>query len=273
MAKLGPIPVVRRMRFPFATASIPKHWMWGSVLGTHLANSLNLIFPAGERFFVRAVRDHLDQIDDEELMSRVRAFFGQEGAHAHEHERFFSVLREQGFDIDAFLVPYQRIGYDWLEPHIAPVVRLSITAALEHFTASFAEDALTDPAFEQIEPTMRDLLRWHAAEEIEHKSVAYDVLMAVNPSYGLRMAGLGMATLLLGGWWFYGAIVLIRQDPAATAGRVATEYLRGLRERRMPGRRMARAMTSYVRRGFHPSMIPNDQLAADYLAGTGRLDG
>ena len=40
---------------------------------------------------------------------------------------------------------------------------------------------------------MREMLAWHAAEEIEHKAVAFDVLQAVAPSYALRMAGLFFA--------------------------------------------------------------------------------
>ena len=33
-------------------------------MGTHVFNALNLLFPDGERFFIRAVNDNLDRIDE-----------------------------------------------------------------------------------------------------------------------------------------------------------------------------------------------------------------
>jgi predicted metal-dependent hydrolase len=47
--------------------------------------------------------------------------------------------------------------------------------ALEHYTAIMAKQMLEDPrTFEGADPAQRDLWRWHAIEEIEHKGVAYD---------------------------------------------------------------------------------------------------
>jgi len=44
-----------------------------------------------------------------------------------------------------------------------------------------AEHALNEPAFlKGMEEPMKDLLLWHAVEEIEHKSVAFDVYMEVS---------------------------------------------------------------------------------------------
>ncbi len=50
-------------------------------------NALHLIFPMGERFFVRAVRHYMSEIEDLSLREQIRGFFGQEGRYAHEHER------------------------------------------------------------------------------------------------------------------------------------------------------------------------------------------
>ena len=43
-------------------------------------------------------------------------------------------------------------------------------------------------------PVMRQLLEWHALEELEHKAVAFDVLRAVNPSYALRITGMALGS-------------------------------------------------------------------------------
>ena len=69
-----------------------------------------------------------------------------------------------------------------------------------------AEGAFTQGMLDAADPAMQQLLAWHAAEEIEHKAVAFDVLQQIDPSYALRIAGLVYATVMLGGFWLWGAI-------------------------------------------------------------------
>lgn len=155
---------------------VPRHWLAGSAAATHLANGVNLLFPAGERFFVRSVRHYLPYLERDPanagLAARVRGFFGQEGRHAQAHERFFETLRAQGYPIDGFLARYERVAYGLIEKASPPALRLATTVALEHFTAILAEDALSDDSAAGLaaaHPAMRALLEWHAVEEIEHK--------------------------------------------------------------------------------------------------------
>lgn len=258
--------------------SIPRYWFAGSPLASHLANGVNLLFPAGERFFIRSVKHYLDDIrDDPELLARVRAFFGQEGHHAREHERWFAVLEAQGYDIRGFLARYER----WtsaFEQFMSPELRLAVTAACEHFTAIMAERALTGGFIElSAHPTLAALLMWHAAEEIEHKSVAYDVLQRVAPDYWLRVRGLLIATALLMGWWRLATAMLLQQDGIDRRERLAqakalrAQHRAALAERGVAGRAHLgrdvfwRGIREYVRRDFHPDQRDNYHLAEDYL--------
>lgn len=267
------LPIVRKMAFDFAGSNpaIPRYWLGGSLLGTHIANGLNLVFPAGERFFVRSVNHYLGEIEDPALRDRVRRFFGQEGQHAKEHERFFAILREQGLDLDTFLDAYQKIGYDWLEPKVSPKLRLSITVALEHFTAVFAEHALRADFLTLHSPkVVSELLLWHACEEIEHKDVAFDVLRAVDDDYALRIAGLVAATLLLIGFWSFATATLLRQEPSLQIERLAREGRRAIADRQLGGQKLAHAFFTYLAPDFHPSQVPNQALAREYLERIGR---
>ena len=262
--------VVRRMDFAFDSESVPRHWLGDNMVATALANSLNLIFPAGERFFVRSVHHYMDQLEPQ-LRQRVREFFGQEGQHARSHERLFATLEAHGFDIEAFLQPYQRLAYERIEPRTSPKLRLAVTAALEHFTATFAEHALRTRLIERLAPpVMQELLLWHAAEEIEHKDVAFDVLQQIDDSYGLRIAGLMVATAVLAGFWVYGAVILLGQDPEFEPRRAVREYLEMLRNPQAGPKRMIGPFLSYLRPGFHPSDIANEELAVAYLEEIGR---
>src|SRR5678815_3459984 len=84
---------------------VPRHWFGGNMVATHVANGVNLLFPAGERFFVRSVKHYTDRIDDPNLQARVRGFFGQEGRHAKEHDVFNRILEAQGYDCLLYTSP------------------------------------------------------------------------------------------------------------------------------------------------------------------------
>jgi predicted metal-dependent hydrolase len=268
----GTPPLPRTPRIGFL--EVPRRWLAGSAAATHVANGVNLLFPAGERFFVRSVRHYLDSLDDEELVREVKGFFGQEGRHAQAHERFFDTMRAQGYEIDRFLARYERLAFGIIEKASPPALRLSVTVALEHFTAILAEDALSGPMLPHADPAMRQLLQWHALEELEHKSVAFDVLAAVNPSYPLRLAGLALATTLLGAFWIRATQDLLAQD-GMTLGDAARE-LRQLRERGhehgegfprpIVQRVFLRGIREYLRPGFHPRDRDDAALVAAALA-------
>ncbi|HEY4239164.1 MAG TPA: metal-dependent hydrolase [Kofleriaceae bacterium] len=248
-------------------ADVPKHWLAGHAAATQISNGVNLLFPHGERFFVRSVKYFMDQIEDPALLAQIKGFFGQEGRHARAHDRFNEILRGQGYEIDQFLERYEAIS-SWIEAHSPPKLRLAVTAASEHFTAILAEGAFRFDLLDAAHPAMRDLLAWHAAEEIEHKAVAFDVLKQVDPSYALRVAGLLLATTMLGGFWAWAALVLLKQDglsPRATRAAMKTLPNRNPIIRRV----FLRGIREYLRRDFHPSQIPNDSLATSWMAARG----
>lgn len=245
-------------------AALPRHWMANNATATAISNGVNLLFPHGERFFVRSVNHFRDQIDDPALRAAIKGFFGQEGRHAHAHDELNAIMRTQGFEVDRFLDRYKRLS-SWLEAHTPPKLNLAVTAAAEHFTAILAEGAFSQNMLDQAAPAMRQLLAWHAAEEIEHRAVAFDVLQAIDPSYALRIAGLIYATITLGGFWLWGALMLLRQEPGGVRG--ARRDL-GRVPRRDPiiRRVFLRGIRQYLARDFHPSHNATDRIAADWMA-------
>lgn len=268
-------PAIRVRKLDHDFSEVPRYWFFGSALATHLANGVNMLFPDGERFFIRSVKHYLDQIDDPDLEKRVRAFFGQEGAHGHAHETAFEILQRQGYEIDGWLTWYRKLAFDRLTKHFSPAMHLSVTVALEHFTATMAEQGLSTGLLEEAHPAMTQLLSWHACEEIEHKSVAFDVLQHVDPRYHVRVAGMVIATVGLFGFWRAATKHLVDQDLAA--GRVTKRRLR--KERKQANARgqtrawLPRAIAAYLRPSFHPDDHDNYGLARRYLASIGRLDG
>jgi hypothetical protein len=255
------IPIPRDPAIDLST--VPRHWFAGNAVATAISNGVNLLFPAGERFFVRSVNHYLDRITDQELRAQVKAFFKQEGHHARAHDRLNDVTRAHGLPIDPFLTKYERISR-WIEARVPAKLNLAGTAAAEHFTAILADGAFSKGLLDQLHPQMQELLAWHAAEEIEHKAVAFDVLQAIDPSYALRVAGLAYATVMLSSFWLWATFVLLRAE------RMSWRELRrqAYRARRDPvvTRVFANGIRQYIRRDFHPSDNANEGLAREWFA-------
>lgn len=266
-------PTIRPRSPRFDFAAVPRHWFGGRPLRTHVFNGLSLLFPAGERFFVRSVRRYADRVSDPRLKEDIKGFFGQEGRHASAHESQFEVLESQGYDVRRFLQFYQWFAYGVVERISPDELRLAATAACEHFTATLAHHALSYDDLAEAHPSMRALFLWHAVEEIEHKTVAYDVLQTVNPSYGLRVAGFALAATMLTSLWIAGTLMLFAQEP--DSWRLFWRELAAGRRRRQaahtsPSSETDRPMLAYLRRDFHPGNETRDrELARAYVAAAG----
>jgi predicted metal-dependent hydrolase len=72
--------------------------------------------------------------------------------------------------------------------HLKPLPWLAITAAYEHITAVLAEGVLRhDSWMAGADGAMVTLWKWHAAEEIEHRAVAFDLYMAAGGTRASRL--------------------------------------------------------------------------------------
>ncbi len=169
----------RHMDFPFGSLKQLKFFDDNIYKSCFMAG-LSASFPAGEGEFLDSVKNYRDKISNPDLKIQVKGFIGQEAHHSRQHEYVNDELLRLGLRTDKV----ERT----LKKDIAKLVkeqshqfRLAYTVCSEHITAIMAEHALSEPAFLQgMEAPMKDLLLWHAVEEIEHKSVAFDVYMEVS---------------------------------------------------------------------------------------------
>ncbi len=262
----SPTIVPRRIDFDFDAHAIPAHWFNDNLMASHAVNGLNLVFPAGERFFIRSVRHFLPHIEDPHLRAEVRNFFKQEAQHGHAHERAFRMLEAQGFELDTWLQWYEKTAFETLEPKFPKTWALSTTAAMEHLTACMAHYALTHDDLDRAHPVMADLLRWHAAEEIEHKAVAFEVLQQVDDRYATRAVGMVLGAVFFLAFWQSATRHLLQQDPKATAWRQAQDRSQ-LRQIGATGarRRVLKYAAQYLQPGFHPNQVDDYHLAPSFI--------
>ena len=162
-------------------APIARHWNGGDAFRTALFNALSFSFPAGEQYFIDAVKRAQPALDAEQqaaFAADIKGFIGQEATHRRIHQLFNEQLERQGLvNRWAARIERRKLAMD----AVGPRNWLAVTAATEHFTAVLAEYLLTQPAALQgAEPRLRDLWLWHSSEESEHRSVAFDIYRALG---------------------------------------------------------------------------------------------
>ena len=234
--------------------SLGRDWFDHHAFKTAWFNAMSITFPLGEKFFIDSVRHFSDQIDDPKLHEDIRGFCGQEGFHRREHQRYNETLCEQrGYDLakmEGRLEKNIKRAYKML----SPLERLATTAAFEHITAIMAESALADdnPMTGLAEPVMQELWDWHAAEEMEHKSVAFDVFRAVGGSEALRKRAMRGATTFLLLDVLVGLVHMLRKDGKVWSLRLWWQGWKFLFFKGGILRRVWPAYKEYFRDGFHP---------------------
>jgi predicted metal-dependent hydrolase len=248
---------VRNLRFDLS--GVPRHWHGGRKSVTSFLDGLSIFFPAGERFFVASVRAFQHCVTDAELAKEVRTFCGQEGVHSREHARYNEHLEKQGYP--AFeLEQNVRARLDAVAKRSPPLSQLALTCALEHFTALLGNLALVDPrVFDGADPTMAALWKWHAAEENEHKAVAYDVYRAAGGGYVRRVLVMIGATLVFWTTVVRHQAAMMRAD--GTRGSMSEWRALGRFLFVDPGgmASLLRPYLEYFRPGFHPSDIDTSE--------------
>jgi predicted metal-dependent hydrolase len=144
-------------------------------------------------------------------------------------------------------------------------VNLAVTVALEHITAVMAATFLSRPdMLEKIHPEVRALFIWHAIEEVEHKSVAFDVYQKVGGSYRTRIGAMIMATLMLTAKTLYYQGKLLQNDGQLGNWKAG---LQALRECFGAGGFFTVLRSRYLdffRRDFHPSHHNDQELVESW---------
>ncbi len=277
------MPVRRNMKFSLPADAALTTWHPSGYHVSMFVNTLSLLFPIGERFFIDAVRAHRAQVTDAGLQEAISAFIGQEAMHGREHQELNDLLKAQGYpvrEIEDFTyrllkrVEKGRFG----SAGFRKAAPLNSTIALEHFTAILADAALRHPdVLDGAQPEVRAMLRWHAMEETEHKAVAFDVWKAVHAGspreYRYRVLGQVAATVTLFGVlaWAYPKMLRAKRQRRdhLRGGLQLANFLFG-----RPGifRRVLPDYLDYFRQDFHPwdhdnreFLVEMGELEADHL--------
>ena len=258
----------RRISFDESLADLPRHFAaGGDLIQSHLAASLSSVFPDGEDFFVRSVRHYRDQITDPDLKRQVAGFIGQEAMHGREHRALNERLARLGYPT-RFFERLTRRALALRERVAPPIANLAATAALEHFTATFAQLLLSNDDARALfgHDELRNLFLWHALEESEHKAVAFDVYNAMGGSERLRVWTMRALTVgFIAGTAVQVVVGLIRDASTYRPGALRASWRRFRRSPIMQTH-LWRQLRDYDRPDFHPDDHDTTELVARWRA-------
>ena len=168
---------VRRMDYQFDNTS-SKYWFKNDPILTHYLTSYSTLFPEGEAYFVRSVRQLRSLVKNPILEKDIGAFIGQEAMHSKEHHAFHASAEKYNLD-PAALEKITGVTLKTLEKYFPKKWNLLLTLGVEHYTAITASYMMSEAHKMISDDTIRNLWLWHSIEETEHKAVVFDIYQEI----------------------------------------------------------------------------------------------
>ena len=272
---------IQARKVDFDVSETPLHWIPGHPVASHVISLLNVVLPAAERWFVATYDEALPLVKDPLLAEDMRGFIGQEATHADTHEKLLRefmvaggvnpepMLRQMDYVFTQVLSPSTSRDPRRRLNHLCD--RLWLIAAIEHYTAVLGDFAL-NCAWDDYgaDPTLVDVFRWHGSEEVEHRNVAHDVAVYFHDSYLDRIRSMGMAVMMIAGFFNRGAWYLCRTDPSLDMSWWTMQRLRARDSKLglLPKYRNLFGVTTltYFRPNYSPEDVGSTAQAVAYLA-------
>ncbi|MCC5950624.1 MAG: metal-dependent hydrolase [Acidimicrobiia bacterium] len=194
-AATQPLPE-RRVRFEYPDDFDPA-WHRRLPEFAAAANSVSLLMPFAEPYFVGSVRKALPELPTP-LATRTEEYLRQELAHQRAHRRFNDLLLVR-YPALRRVEGWARRSYGWLGRTRSLEFNLAFAAGSETIAYSIARwtEKRCDRLMADADLLPATLFMWHLAEEVEHKTAAYDVYEAVDGSRLRYVAASTVSVLLL----------------------------------------------------------------------------
>lgn len=244
---------VRRMAFEFPDEIDPV-FIPGQPEQSYFLIGLSLLLPYLEPYLIRTMKAANPHITDADLLTDMQQFSAQEGQHYREHIRFNKALRLSGFP-----------GIEPLEKQLeADYLRFTETKSLR-FNLGYAEgfEALTTAAaykgFESgdmdMDSPISEMMLWHLVEELEHRTVAFDVYDHVCGGYFQRLRIGLFAQWHMARFITRVANYMVEASPEVMEAHGGAE---GARERRKMAAAKNRKLVPAILRTWLPGYTPHD---------------
>jgi uncharacterized protein len=187
-------------------------WIPGNPEFAYAANGVSLMMPYYEPYFIRSIRSTLDLLD-EPLRARTESYVGQEQQHQLQHLTFNQLVHRRYPTVES-----RERRLKWVCERLwrkrSQKFNVAFAAGSETIAFVMARWAETHLGhlFIGADPQAATLFLWHLAEEVEHKTAAYDVFETTDGSR-LRYAWATSVSVAIIFWFITSVIIaMLRRD-------------------------------------------------------------
>ena len=244
---------VRRMAFEFP-ADMDPVVVPGQPEESFFLIGLSLLLPYLEPYLIRTMKEAKRHVTDSDLMADLQNFSAQEGQHYREHIRFNEAIRLSGYPELEQMEKELEADYQRFSDTKSLRFNLGYAEGFEALTTATARLMLEKGQL-RLDTPCGDLLAWHAMEELEHRTVAFDVYDHVCGDYVRRLAIGLYAQFHMGRFVTRVARYMVRASPEIMERHGGAE---GARARRKMAAAGQRELLSMVLRTYLPSYTPHD---------------
>lgn len=148
---------------------------------------LSLLLPYLEPYLIRTMREAKKHVSDPALLADIDLFNAQEGQHYRQHIRFNQAIR--GSVPEGLKELEAELDDDYRRYTETRSLRFNLAYAegFEALTAAMARFTFEAKVLDRMQGDARELFQWHLVEELEHRTVAFDVYDHVCRAYFYRL--------------------------------------------------------------------------------------
>jgi len=225
--------------------------------------ALSLLLPYLEPYLIRTMKEAKKRVTDPDLLADLEKFRAQEGQHYQQHIRFNDAIREWGFPgLEKF---EDELDADYRRFSQTKSLRWNLAYAegFEALTTAVAHFSFETKLNDGMHPAAADLFTWHLVEELEHRTVAFDVYDHLCGSYPYRLVFGTYGQWHMGRWIGRVARYLYGQDERMETEYGGAEASKARQRAQWPAIR--KHMLPKLLRTYLPSYTPHDIQMTDEM--------
>jgi predicted metal-dependent hydrolase len=216
----------------------------------------SLLLPHLEPYLIRSMKAAEKHVTDPDVLEGLKKFASQEGQHYQMHKKFNATIRRAGFP-----------GLDALEKELSDDYKRFTRTKSLRFNLAYAEgfEALTMNAvkhmmepngFGEDLPVYMQMIEWHFVEELEHRTVAFDVYDHVCGGYFYRLVVGAWAQWHFTSWIRRASKYMLKANPQPKRG--AEEVSKGTKAEPMIRPASVSNLLPGLLRIYLPNYTPHD---------------
>lgn len=182
------VMTVRRMEFGF-TPKMERVFVKNDPEMSFMFLGAWIMLPYLEPYLIRTMRQALPQIRDPQIADDLKRFCAQEGEHFKQHAKANDIIRGLNPAYEA-LRPLEAeldAEYKAFSKDQPLKFNLAYAEGFESMTSAMSRAQLQVGLYDRTDSPLAQLGKWHVMEELEHRSVAFDVYEHVVGSWFYRV--------------------------------------------------------------------------------------